>query len=720
MRTLGDQALAHLGEWIRAHWGEEVQLLSSEEEAGGSDPGTNATATEQAPRPVRVRDAEEAGDTRETGLSMDDDAMATMPDGDSGVMHGFEMVLGALTTLSALSGYAEQLNRTDTTVRALQALRLHRMHHEVCRCCGGLLRNLLSAPLNQQAAATCVDGGGLRLLLTTLWHHCLPDEAAAIGRATVAANRASLQSLDGLDAEYDPGAEAELAERKRRLSQLRRRSQTGHGGDGPAKRASVASVGSAGHGNRRGSRRSSIGSETDLRNTHFETGDEDNSDSMAVAEQILAALRNLSAFSHVAAELAEEVFVNEEWDQLRTVVEVYSRSVMVQFQGFDLIGRLVNAKRDLRRVFRRISDHVLLMSQHHKTTPVADAADLLLEALNCKKAFEAGGSQAADVKITLLAQIRLDSCNIDEMVFIREVNIFHYNAALNALATGNSWPRALSTLFLLCRRQLADKTSFSATITACSSERWPMAFSLISRHSLACLECDIVAVGAAAACGVPWPRASRLLASLQLKQVQVNVVACSALMASCEQSGAWARAIHGFRDMQLIGVQPNVVTYSTTTSSYNTAFLWRAAAQMVGMCLSDREVRVGAGGSRTVVCNSALGALSKSRQWLEVFNVLHDMRLCTLQTSRVSCSLAVECCQAKQWRKGVGILEHMALSNLRAEQSQATLDHASSAKHGKATRDNHSASAMVSMSAKNPHVCLAAVILWNNWVEALG
>lgn len=290
--------------------------------------------------------------------------------------------MNLLWTLSALSGYAEQLNRTDTTVRALQALRLHRMHHEVCRCCGGLLRNLLSAPLNQQAAATCVDGGGLRLLLTTLWHHCLPDEAAAIGRATVAANRASLQSLDGLDAEYDPGAEAELAERKRRLSQLRRRSQTGHGGDGPAKRASVASVGSAGHGNRRGSRRSSIGSETDLRNTHFETGDEDNSDSMAVAEQILAALRNLSAFSHVAAELAEEVFVNEEWDQLRTVVEVYSRSVMVQFQGFDLIGRLVNAKRDLRRVFRRISDHVLLMSQHHKTTPVADAADLLLEALN--------------------------------------------------------------------------------------------------------------------------------------------------------------------------------------------------------------------------------------------------------------------------------------------------------------------------------------------------
>ncbi|CAE7598477.1 EMB2654 [Symbiodinium sp. CCMP2456] len=275
--------------------------------------------------------------------------------------------------------------------------------------------------------------------------------------------------------------------------------------------------------------------------------------------------------------------------------------------------------------------------------------------LTTKTITDLGRAQQTSLVLRLLAQLQ----------HVRgEVNIFHYNAALNALATRNSWPRALSTLFLLCRRQLADKTSFSATITACSSERWPMAFSLISRHSLVCLECDIVAVGAAAACGVPWPRAWWLLASLQVKQVQANVVACSALMASCEQSGAWARAIHGFRDMQLIGVQPNVVTYSTTTSSYNTAFLWRAAAQMVGTCLSAREVRVGAGGSRTVVCNSALGALSKSRQWLEVFNVLHDMRLCTLQTSRVSFSLAVDCCQAKQWRKGVGILEHMRLNDI--------------------------------------------------------
>ena len=33
MRVLGDQALDQLGAWIQSHWGEAVQLLSSDEEA---------------------------------------------------------------------------------------------------------------------------------------------------------------------------------------------------------------------------------------------------------------------------------------------------------------------------------------------------------------------------------------------------------------------------------------------------------------------------------------------------------------------------------------------------------------------------------------------------------------------------------------------------------------------------------------------------------------
>ena len=33
MRVLGEQAMDQLGAWIQSHWGEAVQLLSSDEEA---------------------------------------------------------------------------------------------------------------------------------------------------------------------------------------------------------------------------------------------------------------------------------------------------------------------------------------------------------------------------------------------------------------------------------------------------------------------------------------------------------------------------------------------------------------------------------------------------------------------------------------------------------------------------------------------------------------
>ena len=45
MRKLGDNALAHLGDWIRSHWGESVQLLSSDEENTQPEQGRPAQPT---------------------------------------------------------------------------------------------------------------------------------------------------------------------------------------------------------------------------------------------------------------------------------------------------------------------------------------------------------------------------------------------------------------------------------------------------------------------------------------------------------------------------------------------------------------------------------------------------------------------------------------------------------------------------------------------------
>ncbi|CAE7934152.1 pol, partial [Symbiodinium necroappetens] len=62
MRVLGEQALDQLGAWIQSHWGEEVQLLSSDEEAPTGQQN-------QGEEKIQNR-----GDAME----------ATMPDGDSG------------------------------------------------------------------------------------------------------------------------------------------------------------------------------------------------------------------------------------------------------------------------------------------------------------------------------------------------------------------------------------------------------------------------------------------------------------------------------------------------------------------------------------------------------------------------------------------------------------------------------------------------------------
>ena len=56
MQVLGSQALAHLGEWIRAHWREEVQLLSSDEEREQDTPEGTRTALQHQPQPARAED----------------------------------------------------------------------------------------------------------------------------------------------------------------------------------------------------------------------------------------------------------------------------------------------------------------------------------------------------------------------------------------------------------------------------------------------------------------------------------------------------------------------------------------------------------------------------------------------------------------------------------------------------------------------------------------
>lgn len=292
--------------------------------------------------------------------------------------HVMEASLALLWTLSAIHRYAEELNRKGTTQRALQVLQRHRAHHEVCRCGAGLLRNLFAAPLSAKAADDCLASGGVRLLLEALWQHCLPPVQGTMSQAAYTmAKRGSMDSIGSSPGNGPKRAGSILEAGKavpRAGSTLARDSQL----EGANPRVT----------NRRNSvRRNSVRrvSDPDLSVKIFDLEAADRvttEEKMAVAEQILAALKNLVAYSKLAAALAEEIYRSEEWDNLRMVVELYPKSIMVQYQGFELIGKLVTEKRELRAAFRAIADHVLLTNLNHRNTPVADVAELLLEALN--------------------------------------------------------------------------------------------------------------------------------------------------------------------------------------------------------------------------------------------------------------------------------------------------------------------------------------------------
>ncbi|CAE7573834.1 ABCB1 [Symbiodinium necroappetens] len=75
MRELGNQALAHLGDWIQSHWGEPVQLLSSDDE----------TSQPQQERPAQPTAHEDEGSPRLEGAPyINEGAAETLVDLTSG------------------------------------------------------------------------------------------------------------------------------------------------------------------------------------------------------------------------------------------------------------------------------------------------------------------------------------------------------------------------------------------------------------------------------------------------------------------------------------------------------------------------------------------------------------------------------------------------------------------------------------------------------------
>jgi len=64
------------------------------------------------------------------------------------------------------------------------------------------------------------------------------------------------------------------------------------------------------------------------------------------------------------------------------VLELHPNSAMLQYQGLDFLNQLLVVRRDIKPCVSGMADHILMMSNRHRKTPVSDIAELVLEAIN--------------------------------------------------------------------------------------------------------------------------------------------------------------------------------------------------------------------------------------------------------------------------------------------------------------------------------------------------
>eukprot|EP00913_Durusdinium_trenchii_P024380 g22889.t1 len=298
-------------------------------------------------------------------------------------------------------------------------------------------------------------------------------------------------------------------------------------------------------------------------------------------EQILAALKNLVAYSKLAAALAEEIYRSEEWDNLRMVVELYPKSIMVQYQGFELIGKL---SQEPRLVTFTIS------------------------------------SLAKELEVSRIFQL------LEDLRHVRgEVNRFHLNAAMMAASSSAQWRQALGTLRALHQfRETPDERSYSAAMAACSAERWPGALAAWSSSRDDLSDQDVVLLGVAmTSCGANrWVHCLQMLENLSDCQVQLNVVVFSTLISFLR---SWTAASLSLSRMRQLWIEPNVVTYTAAMACGQ----WQLPLKICKM--------------NTVTSNAKLNCLvSTSGHWDQAVETLLQMR-CELQLRHECTGLLARC-----------------------------------------------------------------------------
>ncbi|CAJ1345546.1 unnamed protein product [Effrenium voratum] len=243
------------------------------------------------------------------------------------------------------------------------------------------------------------------------------------------------------------------------------------------------------------------------------------------------------------------------------------------------------------------------------------------------------------------------------------------NTLISSLEQQGLWEQAVTTLRAT---STPNMITYNAAISVCDKAgQWQLATYLMGEAASRRLSPGVVTYNSCiSSCqqSSSWEMSLHLLDEMSTGRLAPDVISFTSVISVCAQAGLWQTATHVLHRMLHRSIPPNDVTYSALMVACAKSEQW----QMSLVLLEDLRGESAANALPTsptslprsvIVCNSALSALEKGRQWHLALRLLWRMQAARL-ADEISRNAAISACEkCGQWQAALQLLKSQASQN---------------------------------------------------------
>ncbi|CAM9902019.1 unnamed protein product [Scytosiphon promiscuus] len=152
-----------------------------------------------------------------------------------------------------------------------------------------------------------------------------------------------------------------------------------------------------------------------------------------------------------------------------------------------------------------------------------------------------------------------------------------------------------------------------------------------------------------------WRMARRILKSMHLQSMDVDVVAYGAAIGACGRKGRWKEALELLREMEANdNVAPNVICYSSAITACEKGGEWRKALHLLLKMINSGVE------PDTIAYNASISASANCGEWqmaLKLFDSLFKAGL--MPDARTYSAVMIACFKGHQWQKAMELFLRM-------------------------------------------------------------